>query len=112
MRRVTEPNGDPTLDEMREYLTGAGLYEPMGEDGGVPEMADLDPDAEAAIYFFAVDYHGGASSNLYCVLSVESPYKPGSCSLEDEGEAAELCYAALVARFIPESVGVNGEWKV
>lgn len=52
---------DPTLQDMLAAL-------------GNP--ADDDVDAYAAIYWFASDWHGGQSSNLYSVLST-SPYKPG-----------------------------------
>lgn len=90
--RVDKPDGDPTLDDMREYLHGAGFYEADNDSG-------LDGDAEAAIYWFANHWHGGMSSNLYSALSC-SPFNPGHCSLEDEGEPALTCYAALEARFI------------
>lgn len=101
-RRIGSPALDPTLEEMREYLAGAGFYEPMGDDGAAPECAGLDGDAEAAIWFYASDWHGGQDSNLYSALSC-SPYSPGYFStLEDEGEQAELCYAALQARFSGE----------
>jgi hypothetical protein len=89
---------DPTLDEMREYLAGAGFYE-SAENGCLPAGFELDGDAEAAIYWFAVDYHGGQWSNLYAAQCA-SPYRPGPVTtLESEGDAAGLCYAALEARF-------------
>lgn len=100
VRRVDEPDGDPTLDEMREYLTGAGFYEP--DDAEDPEFR-LDCGAEVAIWYFACHYHGGAGSNLYRVLSIDSPYHPGPLdSWDDEDDSVKLVYDALVARFIPK----------
>lgn len=95
---IGSPPDDPTLDEMREYLAGAGFYD-SAVNGSLPKGFELDGDAEAAIYFYASDYHGGAGSNLYSALS-SSPYCPGPIStLESEGEGAQICYAALDARF-------------
>jgi hypothetical protein len=89
---------DPTLDEMREYLAGAGFYE-SAVNGALPAGSELDPDAEAALYWFAADYHGGQDSNLYAALCA-SPFKPGpGCRLETESESGALCYAALAVRF-------------
>ena len=50
---------DPTRDEMLTALAGADEFE-----------------VEAAIYWFAADWHGGQSSNLYSALST-SRYRPG-----------------------------------
>ena len=54
---------DPTKDEMVAFLKATD------------PSADAF-DVEEAIYWFAADYHGGQSSNLYGVLST-SDYRPG-----------------------------------
>lgn len=83
---------DPTLASMREYLTCLGLLEPESESG-------LDGTAEAAIYWFAVHYHGGASSNLY-QAQCASPYRPGPlATLESEGPEVAECYRALELQY-------------
>lgn len=57
---------DPTRDEMLAHLNSV-----------VNESEEYDEiDFEQAIYWFAADYHGGQTSNLYEALS-QSPYKPG-----------------------------------
>lgn len=55
-------------------------------------------DVEAAIYWFASDYHGGQSSNLYSVLSM-SEYKPGPMMRgpNDEGMNVAAYYNHLVS---------------
>lgn len=56
-------------------------------------------DIEEAIYWFATDYHGGQSSNLYSALST-SEYRPGrSSSGPEEGSMGEMIYADLVDTF-------------
>jgi len=81
---------DPTKEEMMQFLqTQSG-----GDDGWQDE-------AEVAIYWFASDYHGGQSSNLYSVLST-SPFSPGRLSngIESEGdEMARMFYDALVSQY-------------
>lgn len=61
---------------------------------GNEENSDFD--REAAIYWFASDYHGGQASELYEVLST-SEFSPGLThnSVRDEGELAEEMYNAL-----------------
>ena len=84
---------DPTITEMRQALAK-----------DMPELDDFD--REAAIWWFAADYHGGQWSNLYAALSA-SQYRPGAC----EGscpEEAQLAYNALVAGFVPISARA---WK-
>lgn len=73
---------DPTLEEMLIALDNP---------------TDDDADAYCAIYWFATDWHGGQSSNLYSVLST-SRYRPGCLEREPEGYAAEH-YNTLVATF-------------
>ena len=83
---------DPTKEEMLNFFKQKqGLYGSWGE---------IDPDAEAAIYWFAHDYHGGQWSNLYSALST-SPYRPGRMmsSAEDEGESVKMMYDDLVSEF-------------
>lgn len=53
-----------------------------------PLFAEFDEfEKEAAIYWFANDWHGGQASSLYQALS-ESPYKPGP--LENGPEHGEV----------------------
>jgi len=72
---------DPTREEMLTALSGADEF-----------------DIEAAIYWFANDWHGGQFSNLYSALST-SPYRPG---LSESGcpEEALDCYHALIGSFV------------
>ncbi len=74
---------DPERDDMLALLK---------ETYGV----DAEPfDVEAAIYWFANDWHGGQWSNLYSALST-SPYRPGACENgpDPESPAADM-YATL-----------------
>lgn len=76
---------DPTIQEMREHLDTT--------------FSDLDTfDREAAIYWFAADYHGGQWSNLYRALSA-SQYKPGALE-RDCPETAFDAYQFLTDEFI------------
>lgn len=78
---------DPTLDEMRTYL--------RKQHGREAEEFDV----EEAIYWFAADYHGGQSSNLYSALS-RSEFRPGRASHGPErGGHSEVMYADLVREF-------------
>ncbi len=79
-------SSDPTADEMRECLKEQGFTE--------------DWDVEPAIYWFANDYHGGQSSNLYSALST-SDYQPGRLmgDVGCEGEGAEAAYERLVDQY-------------
>ena len=82
-------DADPTLEEMLAFL-----IETFGDD------AD-DFDRMQAIYWFASDYHGGQSSNLYSVLST-CEYKPGCNESGPEHESmAEDCYLALESEYFP-----------
>lgn len=56
-----------TLQQIQKYL-----YAVAGQQG----MEGTDPDIEAAIYWYASDYHSGQSSDLYEILCL-SPYSPG-----------------------------------
>lgn len=59
-----------------------------------------DFDIEAAIWWFANDYHGGQWSDLYSILST-SDFKPGPShrSVKDEGDMAEMMYESLEKRY-------------
>lgn len=65
--------------------------------------SDSDFETEAAIYWFASDFHGGQSSALYEVLS-ESEFHPGPShsSVRDEGGETEMLYRELVKTFGPK----------
>jgi hypothetical protein len=81
---------DPSRDEMIEHIRKV-----YGRD------AD-EFDIEEAIYWFATDYHGGQSSNLYSALST-SEYRPGrSSSGPEEGSMGEMIYSDLVDTFSPK----------
>jgi hypothetical protein len=69
---------DPTIEEMRRALSEADEWE-----------------REAAIYWFASDYHGGQWSNLYAALCA-SQYQPSMIERCPDGED---CYQALVEAF-------------
>ena len=80
-------NQDPTRNEMLTFL--CGFY---------PHEAEQF-DREEAIYWFANDWHGGQSSNLYSALST-SEYKPGMnerCPPADSVDA--MMYEALETKF-------------
>lgn len=85
---------DPTAAEMRRFLKKRHGSE-----------AD-DFDIEAAIYWFAHDWHGGQSSNLYSALST-SEYRPGRSmsSIEDESAHAALMYADLEDHYGKQRLG-------
>jgi len=74
---------DPTRDEMLTALAQSSADE---------------FDIEAAIYWFASDWHGGQSSNLYSALST-SPYRPGWSENCCPDEAMD-CYDTLMERFV------------
>jgi len=83
-------NDDPSREEMIEHIRKV-----YGRD------AD-EFDIEEAIYWFATDYHGGQSSNLYSALST-SEYRPGRMSNgPEEGSMGEMIYADLVDTFSPK----------
>jgi hypothetical protein len=58
---------DPTIEEMRSFLSAS----PLARWTEVDEF-----DIEEAIYWFACFWHGGQWSNLYAALST-SPFSPG-----------------------------------
>ena len=57
-------------------------------------------DIEAAIYWFASDYHSGQWSELYSILST-SEYRPGRMEIwvADAGEMAAMAYDVLKDNF-------------
>ena len=82
---------DPSKDEMVSYLKDF-----FGEDR---EMIDI----EAAIYWFAKDYHEGQNSKLYSASST-SRYKPSSSynNVKFEDESIIHMYDELVDKFSGE----------
>lgn len=79
---------DPDHDEMSAFLKSQW-------DGD--ECAD---DAEVAIYWFANDWHGGQSTNLYSALST-SVFDPGPiATLESEGEQVRMMYLDLELEYM------------
>ena len=93
-------NNDPTAEEMRAEIRSAftGLCE-FGEG--------LDFDTEAAIYWFANDWHGGQWSNLYSVLSM-SPFHPGPTQNgPEEYSTAEAMLGVLVNEYYSEYYPVD-----
>jgi len=73
--------------------------------------SEFEFDAEAAIYWFASDHHGGQFSELYEILSA-SPYSPGPSvrSAKDESETASFMYDALVGKFAPSGSLGQATW--
>jgi len=83
-------NDDPSREEMIEHIRK--VY------GREADEFDI----EEAIYWFATDYHGGQSSNLYSALST-SEYRPGRMSSgPEEGSMGEMIYSDLVDTFSPK----------
>ena len=83
MRKLTHT--DPTRQEMLAYLA-----EQFGKD--VEEI-----DTEAAIFWFAVNWHSGQWSDLYA-STCASPYRPGAREHKCRADALTF-YAALENRF-------------
>jgi hypothetical protein len=65
-------------------------------------------DIEAAIYWFATDWHGGQWSNLYSALST-SPYKPGLSEVSCPDEAMD-CYYTLMSNFVNSAPICEIQW--
>lgn len=73
-----------TLQQIQKFLyTNAGMH----------GMEGTDPDIEAAIYWYASDWHSGQSSDLYAVLCA-SPYTPGPMenSPENDLDSESYCW--------------------
>ncbi len=81
---------DPTMHDMFAFLTELACDE-------IHEEHDVD--REEAIYWFAANYHGGQSSNLYEALS-QSRYSPGPCSSGPAEGLAQDFYDALELYYI------------
>lgn len=62
-------------------------------------------DIEAAIYWFASDYHSGQWSDLYSILST-SEYRPGrmETSAFHAGEMVQMAYDVLKEQFCSEVI--------
>jgi len=84
---------DPTRGEMMERLAKTFA-------GSLDDTYGGDFDIEAAIYWFANDYHSGQTSNLYSALSM-SNYKPGlmETGIEYLGDLAGEMYQFLVENY-------------
>ena len=79
---------DPTLEEMRAFIDALPFADERSEF-----------DREAAIYWFANDWHGGQESNLYSALS-RSEFSPGPCCNGPEPDSTEsMLYDELVYQF-------------
>lgn len=81
----------------------ASMLKMLGHANTFGGMEEWEFDAEAAIYWFAHNYHDGQSSPLYSILST-SPYTPGRMmnSVHDESEIAVEMYGLLEAYFLKE----------
>jgi len=81
--------------DMKKHLEKSfkGLLDPH-------EKASNEMDMEAAIYWYANNYHEGQDSALYSILS-DSNFKPGPThkSVKDEGDMAEMMYEALEKKY-------------
>jgi len=76
---------DATREEMLQLLASCGC---------------ADFEAEAAIYWFAHDWHGGQGSNLYSAMCT-SRYRPGPCEAGVRGNSlAEIAYGLLEEHFV------------
>ena len=84
-------NTDPTYQEMKKFLQESRCSQHSLE-------AD-DSDCSVAIYYFAEQWHGGQSSNLYRAI-YESGFKPGpSSSIETEDPWIKDMYDDLEDQF-------------
>lgn len=86
---------DPSRDDMVKYLSHQVTNTPQIDC----DIASL----EAAIYWFAANYHGGQQTSLYSALSV-SPYRPKKMErgVSDVSLDAHLLYNHLVGAFCGE----------
>ena len=80
-------NQDPTKEEMVAFL-----YEQFGNEEG------FEFDSEEAIFWFAEQWHGGQSSNLYSALST-SQYRPGRMARGPEDELSKMMYQTLESEY-------------
>lgn len=81
--------------EMKDYLKSKfrGLDD--------VESEDFNFSMEAAIYWFASDYHSGQNSELYSILST-SDYNPSRLNrggVKGEDETIQMLYDALEEKF-------------
>lgn len=85
---------DPTAAEMRDFLQNT-----FPEETAPNTESGLNFDVEAAIYWFANDWHGGQWSNLYSALST-SEYRPGPICCGPEPDSIEqMFYEALESEY-------------
>ncbi len=94
-------DSEATLDEEEAPSLKTRMMDFLRQSYGTEE--GFEHDAEAAIYWFANDWHSGQASELYSILST-SPFSPGPIStLESEGELVKMMYEDLEARFSRET---------
>lgn len=94
-------DGESTLDEEEAPSLKTRMMNFLRQSYGNEE--GFEHDAEAAIYWFANDWHSGQTSELYSILST-SPFRPGPIStLDSEGEMVKMMYEDLEAKFSRET---------
>ena len=89
-----EENEPSLKEEMMGYLKNQ--YKGLEDVNSKDFLFDM----EAAIYYFATDYHSGQSSELYRILST-SDYRPGMMSrgIDSEPETVQMLYKSLEEKF-------------
>lgn len=91
---LNEQNQD-LKQEMKNYLKSKfrGLDD--------VESEDFNFSMEAAIYWFASDYHSGQNSELYSILSTSqySPSRLNRGGVKGEDETIQMLYDALEEKF-------------
>jgi len=88
-------NNDPTRDEMEAALNEA---EPTFSALGEAPFEEIE--REAAIYWFAANYHKGRGSNLFRVLQ-ESEYRPAPSENGPRNIWTNTYYRFLELYFLP-----------
>lgn len=90
-----ENNNQNLKQEMKNYLKSKfrGLDD--------VESEDFNFSMEAAIYWFANDYHSGQTSELYSILSTSqySPSRLNGGGIKGEDETIQMLYDTLEEKF-------------
>lgn len=83
-----------TKEEMKDFLKRQ--YSRLSD----VESDDFNFSMEAAIYWFASDYHSGQASDLYSILST-SDFSPSrmSSGIDSEDEEIKMLYHSLVDKY-------------